>query len=176
MLGRAGRRGPAIQLFLVGESFLDLYWADHPDEFLDRQKNLEEMIINPDNPVVLEDHLLKANFDFPLDAQRDRQFFDSFDVKGTGAADVLPFDVALARLQDGDPSVPVQAEATAALARIEASPVAAARWPATWAPTLQRLQALRWSLLALSLAGAMWLVAGSRALRALPALQRDRRR
>src|SRR3989304_7900606 len=47
MLGRAGRRGPGIQLFLVGASFLDQYWAEHPDEFLDRRRNLEEMIINP---------------------------------------------------------------------------------------------------------------------------------
>lgn len=83
---------------------------------------------------------------------------------------------ALARVQDRDPSVPVQAEATAALARIEASPVTIARWPATWAPALQRLQALRWSLLALSLLGAIWLVASPRTLQAVPALQRNRRR
>jgi HEAT repeat protein len=82
---------------------------------------------------------------------------------------------ALARAQDRDPSAPVQAEATAALARIEASPVSVPRWPTTWAPALQRLQALRWSLLALFLAGAIWLVAGPRTLQALPTLQWNRR-
>ena len=102
MLGRAGRRGPAIQVFLVGESFLDKYWAEHPEEFLDRQKNLEEMIINPDNPTVLEDHLLKANYDYPLDVERDRAFFDSFDALRKTSASGTPFDTALARLQEDD--------------------------------------------------------------------------
>ncbi len=102
MLGRAGRRGPGLQLFLVGESFLDQYWAEHPREFLDRQKNLEEMIINPDNPTVIEDHLLKANYDCPLDVERDRAFFDSFDALRSPRANRSPFDEALARLQQDD--------------------------------------------------------------------------
>jgi DEAD/DEAH box helicase domain-containing protein len=102
MLGRAGRRGPAMQLFLVGESFLDQYWAEHPREFLDRQKNLEEMIINPDNPTVLEDHLLKANYDCPLDVERDRRFFDSFDALRGPGRNRSPFDEALDRLQQDD--------------------------------------------------------------------------
>ena len=102
MLGRAGRRGPAIQIFLVGESFLDQYWAKHPKEFLDRQRNLEEMIINPDNPTVLEDHLLKANYDHPLEVERDRAFFDSFDALRNPRGSYSPFDEALKRLQEDD--------------------------------------------------------------------------
>jgi HEAT repeat protein len=82
---------------------------------------------------------------------------------------------ALAHAQSRDPSASVRAAAEAALARIEARPVTVARWPATWASALQRLQAVRWSILALSLAGAMWLVAGQRTLSLLPILQRSNR-
>jgi DEAD/DEAH box helicase domain-containing protein len=74
MLGRAGRTGPGLQVFLVGGNFLDLYWAEHPKEFLDRDNNLEEMIINPNNEYVVESHIIAANYDYPIDINRDREF------------------------------------------------------------------------------------------------------
>ena len=75
MLGRAGRRGPGLQIFLVGENFLDQYWAKNAAHFVDRDLHLEEMIINPDNEYVLEEHLIAANYDYPLDTNRDRKAF-----------------------------------------------------------------------------------------------------
>jgi HEAT repeat protein/photosystem II stability/assembly factor-like uncharacterized protein len=80
---------------------------------------------------------------------------------------------ALMRAQSGDPSALVRDMAGASLTRIEAKPLTVTRWPVTWAPALQRLQAIRWSILALSLAGAIWLMVGPRTLLLLPALQRN---
>lgn len=81
----------------------------------------------------------------------------------------------LVHVQSDDPSAPVRDLAGAALTRIEAKPQIVARWPATWAPVLQRLQAIRWSILALSLVGASWLVLGPRALSLLPVPQGNNR-
>ncbi|MBI4612533.1 MAG: DEAD/DEAH box helicase [Planctomycetes bacterium] len=79
MLGRAGRRGPGLQLFLLGDSFLDRFWEEHPQEFIDQDKHLEELIVTPDNPHILEEHIIGANYDYPLDPKRDGAFFgDSF--------------------------------------------------------------------------------------------------
>jgi HEAT repeat protein len=75
---------------------------------------------------------------------------------------------ALEKVQSGDSSFSVQAAASAALVRIKDTPDRASRWPATWAPALQRLQAVRWSILALSLAGAGWLAASRKILSLLP--------
>jgi HEAT repeat protein len=77
---------------------------------------------------------------------------------------------ALARVQARDPSAAVQAAAGTALVRIGEGSVgdlrpsgglAGARWPASWAPALNQLQAVRWLVLALSLVGALWLAAGN---------------
>ena len=83
---------------------------------------------------------------------------------------------ALVRVQTDDASAPVRDLAGAALARIEAKPQIVARWPETWAPVLQRLQVIRWSILALSLVGALWLMLGPRALSLLPVPQGNNRR
>jgi HEAT repeat protein/photosystem II stability/assembly factor-like uncharacterized protein len=66
----------------------------------------------------------------------------------------------LARAQRRDPATTVQTEVAWALQQ------AAAHWPASWAPVLNRFQAARWLVLALSLAVAAWLMAGT----SLPAL------
>jgi HEAT repeat protein len=83
---------------------------------------------------------------------------------------------ALERAQQRDPVDAVQAEAGAALMRIEKQPEMAARWPASWAPALSRFQALRWLVLALSLAGAAWLAVANTRPSLLPAFQRVARR
>lgn len=83
---------------------------------------------------------------------------------------------ALMRVQSDDPSALVRDMAGASLAHVESKPLIVARWPATWAPVLQRLQGMRWFTLALSLAGAIWLMLGPRTLSFLPALQRNNQR
>lgn len=83
---------------------------------------------------------------------------------------------ALERAQARDPSASVQLAAAGALARIEGQQVTAARWPASWAPTLNRLQPLRWSILGLALVGAVWLALGQKSLSPLVVLQRQERR
>jgi len=49
-------------------------------------------------------------------------------------------------------------------------------WAARWAPTFSRLQPVRWLLLALSLAGAVWLMMGNQTLAVVPLRQRLRHR
>ncbi len=80
---------------------------------------------------------------------------------------------ALEHAQARDASPVVQLAATAALSRVEGRPVVTAGWPATWAPALHRLQPLRWSILALTLAGAAWLVLGHKSLSLLPVSQQE---
>jgi HEAT repeat protein len=65
----------------------------------------------------------------------------------------------LARAQRRDPATTVQTEVAWALARVPQQ--AAAHWPASWAPVLNRFQAARWLVLALSLAVAAWLMVGT---------------
>jgi len=79
---------------------------------------------------------------------------------------------ALARAQRRDPATTVQTEVAWALARVPEQ--AAAHWPASWAPTLSRFQAARWLVLALSLAGAAWLMAGTSLLALNPIRLRNR--
>jgi hypothetical protein len=68
----------------------------------------------------------------------------------------------LERAQLHDPAAEVRAQATWALARIPEQAPTSVRLPADWASTLNRLQPVRWLFLALSLAGAAWLMIGDR--------------
>lgn len=83
---------------------------------------------------------------------------------------------ALARAAERDPAVDVRGQAEEALAVLAELPAGqggqAARWPASWAPALNRLQPLRWLLLAFSLAGAAWLSLGQGRLSPTPLLRR----
>lgn len=83
---------------------------------------------------------------------------------------------ALERVQAGDASVQVRAEAGLALARLREQPAAASAWPASLAATLNRLQAMRWLILGLSLAGAAWLAVGNKQRSPALALQQSFRR
>lgn len=70
---------------------------------------------------------------------------------------------ALLRVSANDPSEEVRAQAGRALAMLEAGPTQASRsWYVDWAPLLNRLEPVRWLLLALSLAAAAWLMVGVR--------------
>jgi HEAT repeat protein len=71
---------------------------------------------------------------------------------------------ALERAEGRDPVAAVRTAAQAALTHIGQQPAATNRWLAVWAPALNRLQALRWLILAMSLAGAAWLTVGQRRL------------
>jgi len=79
---------------------------------------------------------------------------------------------ALDRARSNDVVTEVRAEAGRALARLGEQATPASRWPATWAPVLNRLQAMRWLVLALSLAGAAWLMMGTPSWAHLPLRQR----
>jgi HEAT repeat protein len=83
---------------------------------------------------------------------------------------------ALERAQLRDPAVEVQVAAEWALSRVPAQSEAAAGWAAQWAPVLNQLQVLRWLVLAVSLAGAAWLVMGNESLVAVPLRLRLRHR
>jgi HEAT repeat protein len=83
---------------------------------------------------------------------------------------------ALERAQLRDPAVEVQTAAEWALSRVPAQSEAASSWAARWAPTFSRLQPVRWLVLALSLAGAAWLILGTKSLVAMPLRRRLRHR
>jgi hypothetical protein len=63
-----------------------------------------------------------------------------------------------------------------ALSRIPAQSPIAHGWAERWAPALGELQMARWLILALSLAGAAWLMMGTGSLRAVPQRMRHRHR
>jgi HEAT repeat protein len=67
---------------------------------------------------------------------------------------------ALERAQMRDSAEEVQTAAEWALSRVSLQPEAATGWAARWAPALNQLQPVRWLVLALSLAGAAWLMMG----------------
>jgi HEAT repeat protein len=81
---------------------------------------------------------------------------------------------ALERAQQRDPSAVVQAVAGRSLAAIEQQPTRTSSWVVGLAPALNRFQALRWLILAVSLAGAGWLAMTNTRM-PLPVLQVNRR-
>ncbi|MCW5849188.1 MAG: DEAD/DEAH box helicase [Anaerolineae bacterium] len=69
--GRAGRRGaPAAALLVAGGGPLDQYIMAHPDYLWgtasDRPAGSERALINPDNALILLDHLRCAAFELPF--------------------------------------------------------------------------------------------------------------
>jgi HEAT repeat protein len=83
---------------------------------------------------------------------------------------------ALERAEMRDPAAEVNTAAEWALSRIPAQSEVATGWATRWAPALKELQPLRWLVLGLSLAGAAWLMMGTRSLDAVPLRLRHRRR
>ena len=81
---------------------------------------------------------------------------------------------ALERAQMCDPAVEVQTAAGWALSRVPVQSEAAPGWVVRWAPALNQLQPVRWLVLALSLAGAAWLMMGTKSLVAVPQRLRQR--
>jgi DEAD/DEAH box helicase domain-containing protein len=65
--GRVGRSRQESLVLLVGhEDALDQYFMRHPDDFFSR--DIEPVVINPDNPVIMKQHLACAAAEAPLTA------------------------------------------------------------------------------------------------------------
>ena len=82
----------------------------------------------------------------------------------------------LERVLSRDPAAEVQAAAEWALSRVPTRAETVPDWTARWAPALRELQPLRWLVLALSLAGAAWLMMGTKPLATVPLRLRIRPR
>jgi HEAT repeat protein len=82
----------------------------------------------------------------------------------------------LMRAQRSDPVVEVRTASEWALSTVPLQPVASFGWAARWALALNQLQPLRWLVLALSLAGAAWLMMGTKSLVTVPLRLRFRHR
>jgi DEAD/DEAH box helicase domain-containing protein len=75
--GRAGRRhGEAVVFLVASSSPLDQYIIQHPDYFFER--NPEKARINPDNLIILVDHIKCAAFELPF---RKEETFDGIDIE-----------------------------------------------------------------------------------------------
>ena len=81
---------------------------------------------------------------------------------------------ALERAVENDGSVLVRVEAQRALGQLAEKPRAAAGQPVAWSYLLGRLQPMRWLVLGMSVAGAVWLALGDRRLVAAPIRQAGR--
>jgi hypothetical protein len=75
-----------------------------------------------------------------------------------------------------DPAAGVLVAATVALQRVRGEIAAAAGGPVSWAELLRQLEAMRWLMLALSVAAAAWLALGGRAFALDSTLNRLRNR
>ncbi len=83
---------------------------------------------------------------------------------------------ALVRARLRDSTIEVQSAAEWALTRVPVQSAAPPSWTARWAPALAQLQLVRWLVLTLSLAGAVWLMMGSQSLLAAQQGLRHRHR
>jgi DEAD/DEAH box helicase domain-containing protein len=75
MLGRAGRSGDGLLVYLAGPGYLDEYWRLHPDELIGDRAQPEDIVVDADNVEIVTDHLRGAALDHVLDPKRDREFF-----------------------------------------------------------------------------------------------------
>lgn len=76
--------------------------------------------------------------------------------------------LALGRVQLRDPAAEVRSAAAWALPRVPVQAKAALGWVARLAPALNQLQPVCWLVLALSLAGAVWLMTRAKSLATVP--------
>lgn len=74
-IGRAGRSGKdALALFVCFNGPTDQYFAEHPDQLLDRTR-VERAVLDPFNKYVLKDHLLCAMYEKPFRDEEDYKLF-----------------------------------------------------------------------------------------------------
>ena len=75
--GRSGRsQGESLSFLVAWDNPLDQYFMRHPSDFF--QKGFEHVLVNPDNPYILKDHLLCAAWERPLDAVDEEVFGSDF--------------------------------------------------------------------------------------------------
>lgn len=75
--GRAGRRhGEAVIIMVASSSALDQYMIQHPDYFFN--SNPESARINPDNLIILVDHIKCASYELPF---KKGEMYDGTDVE-----------------------------------------------------------------------------------------------
>ena len=83
LLQRAGRAGrkfhPSLAVFIASMNPLDQYLARNPEYLLSR--NPEDALINPDNPLILLEHLQCAAAELPFDTL---ESFGSLGIENTG--------------------------------------------------------------------------------------------
>jgi DEAD/DEAH box helicase domain-containing protein len=78
--GRSGRGGERALSFLVAmDNPLDQYFMRNPDVFF--KKSFENALINPQNPYILNEHLLCAAWELPL-GKNDSRYFGADFTKG----------------------------------------------------------------------------------------------
>jgi len=71
--GRSGRsQGESLSFLVAWDNPLDQYFMRHPDSFF--QKGFEHVLVNPENPYILRDHLLCAAWEKPLDSTDEEVF------------------------------------------------------------------------------------------------------
>ena len=76
--GRSGRSEEESLSFLVGlDNPLDQYFMRHPEYFF--QKSVENVLVNPDNPYILQPHLTCAAWESPLTDGDNEIFGPAFD-------------------------------------------------------------------------------------------------
>jgi len=104
-VGRAGRRGRGLAVYVAGEDALDQFFCRHPDDFLERP--VEAAILDHESPLIFRQHLLCAAHEGPLSGQ-DAEFLGP---RWEGHAEVLQSGGELRRrpggaASDGAPSAP----------------------------------------------------------------------
>jgi DEAD/DEAH box helicase domain-containing protein len=73
-IGRVGREDrPSLTVLIAMPDALDQYFMTHPEDLLKR--GFEEVVFDPNNPVIGRAHLLCAGAELPLEAPRDRQAY-----------------------------------------------------------------------------------------------------
>lgn len=75
MLGRAGRTGDGLLVYVAGGTYLDEYWRTHADELLGEKAEPEDVIVDPDNPDIVQEHVRAAALDHAIEPTRDKRFF-----------------------------------------------------------------------------------------------------
>jgi DEAD/DEAH box helicase domain-containing protein len=80
--GRSGRsQGESLSFLVALDNPLDQYFMRHPESFF--QKGFESVLVNPDNPYILRDHLLCAAWEWPLSSQDGQLFGPAFEEEKT---------------------------------------------------------------------------------------------
>ncbi|KAK9461933.1 uncharacterized protein V1516DRAFT_695377 [Lipomyces oligophaga] len=103
--GRAGRKNKDSLTVLIGDSYpVDQYYMQNPDDLF--QKSPEEVVLDLDNPLLLESHLQCAGFELPISLDSDRRFFSGRDGSGDLMVDLVTQRLVLrSKASPGEPDM-----------------------------------------------------------------------